>query len=120
MHPHACRFLADFRGTVVAVTHDRYFLDNVAGWILELDRGSGIPFEGNYSGEGGAGAGLGREPRSALRQPYFLVLQCMEGLPGPVQAATQSLPNLRCRIWHNVSTWSALLNPVPAPPPQTG
>ncbi|KAG1680356.1 hypothetical protein FOA52_015446 [Chlamydomonas sp. UWO 241] len=43
------RFLADFRGTVVAVTHDRYFLDNVAGWILELDRGSGIPFEGNYS-----------------------------------------------------------------------
>eukprot|EP00878_Enallax_costatus_P012543 GHUV01013101.1.p1 GENE.GHUV01013101.1~~GHUV01013101.1.p1 ORF type:complete len:490 (+),score=183.87 GHUV01013101.1:265-1734(+) len=43
------RFLADFKGTVVAVTHDRYFLDNVAGWILELDRGSGIPFEGNYS-----------------------------------------------------------------------
>ena len=35
----------------MAVTHDRYFLDNVAGWILELDRGSGIPFEGNYSGE---------------------------------------------------------------------
>ena len=44
------RFLADFTGTVVAVTHDRYFLDNVAGWILELDRGSGIPYEGNYSG----------------------------------------------------------------------
>ncbi|HSL63710.1 MAG TPA: energy-dependent translational throttle protein EttA [Gaiellaceae bacterium] len=43
------RFLADYRGTVVAVTHDRYFLDNVAGWILELDRGRGIPFEGNYS-----------------------------------------------------------------------
>jgi energy-dependent translational throttle protein EttA len=43
------RFLADFDGTVVAVTHDRYFLDNVAGWILELDRGEGIPFEGNYS-----------------------------------------------------------------------
>eukprot|EP00475_Leptophrys_vorax_P002174 TRINITY_DN11236_c0_g1_i1.p1 TRINITY_DN11236_c0_g1~~TRINITY_DN11236_c0_g1_i1.p1 ORF type:complete len:512 (+),score=37.40 TRINITY_DN11236_c0_g1_i1:224-1537(+) len=43
------RFLADFKGTVVAVTHDRYFLDNVAGWILELDRGQGIPFEGNYS-----------------------------------------------------------------------
>mmetsp|Transcript_38442 Transcript_38442/g.114036 ORF Transcript_38442/g.114036 Transcript_38442/m.114036 type:complete len:670 (-) Transcript_38442:645-2654(-) len=43
------QFLANFRGTVVAVTHDRYFLDNVAGWILELDRGSGIPFEGNYS-----------------------------------------------------------------------
>jgi sulfate-transporting ATPase len=43
------RFLADFKGTVIAVTHDRYFLDNVAGWILELDRGEGIPFEGNYS-----------------------------------------------------------------------
>jgi len=44
------RTLADYAGTVVAVTHDRYFLDNVAGWILELDRGRGIPFEGNYSG----------------------------------------------------------------------
>jgi ATP-binding cassette ChvD family protein len=43
------RFLKDYQGTVVAVTHDRYFLDNVAGWILELDRGSGIPWEGNYS-----------------------------------------------------------------------
>jgi ATP-binding cassette ChvD family protein len=43
------RFLADYKGTVVAVTHDRYFLDNVAGWILELDRGRGIPFKGNYS-----------------------------------------------------------------------
>lgn len=42
-------FLHDFKGTVIAVTHDRYFLDNVAGWILELDRGRGIPFEGNYS-----------------------------------------------------------------------
>jgi ATP-binding cassette ChvD family protein len=43
------RFLKDYPGTVVAVTHDRYFLDNVAGWILELDRGRGIPWEGNYS-----------------------------------------------------------------------
>ncbi|HEY6826637.1 MAG TPA: energy-dependent translational throttle protein EttA [Gemmatimonadaceae bacterium] len=43
------RYLHDFKGTVVAVTHDRYFLDNVAGWILELDRGYGIPYEGNYS-----------------------------------------------------------------------
>ncbi|MDY7535535.1 energy-dependent translational throttle protein EttA [Pseudomonas sp. Bout1] len=43
-------FLHDFPGTVVAITHDRYFLDNVAGWILELDRGAGIPYEGNYSG----------------------------------------------------------------------
>lgn len=43
------RYLHDFKGTVVAVTHDRYFLDNVAGWILELDRGQGIPWKGNYS-----------------------------------------------------------------------
>ncbi len=41
--------LEDYKGTIVAVTHDRYFLDNVAGWILELDRGRGIPFKGNYS-----------------------------------------------------------------------
>ena len=44
------RALRDYHGTVVAITHDRYFLDNVAGWILELDRGRGIPYEGNYSG----------------------------------------------------------------------
>jgi ATP-binding cassette ChvD family protein len=44
------RYLHEYTGTVVAVTHDRYFLDNVAGWILELDRGSGYPYEGNYSG----------------------------------------------------------------------
>jgi len=43
------KFLKDFSGTIIAVTHDRYFLDNVAGWILELDRGHGIPYEGNYS-----------------------------------------------------------------------
>src|SRR6202035_1927756 len=44
------RFLHDYRGTVVTVTHDRYFLDDVAGWILELDRGQGIPYQGNYTG----------------------------------------------------------------------
>src|SRR2546430_8651029 len=44
------RHLRDYPGTVVAVTHDRYFLDNVAGWILELDRGRGVPYQGNYSG----------------------------------------------------------------------
>src|SRR5256886_12216851 len=43
------RFLKDYKGCVVAVTHDRYFLDNVAGWILELDKGFGIPYEGHYS-----------------------------------------------------------------------
>ncbi|HET6156904.1 MAG TPA: energy-dependent translational throttle protein EttA [Dongiaceae bacterium] len=44
------QFLQEYKGTVVAITHDRYFLDNVAGWILELDRGKGIPYEGNYTG----------------------------------------------------------------------
>jgi sulfate-transporting ATPase len=44
------RHLLDYKGSVVMVTHDRYFLDNVTGWILELDRGSGIPYEGNYTG----------------------------------------------------------------------
>ena len=43
------KFLKDFPGTIIAVTHDRYVLDNVAGWILELDRGTGIPWQGNYS-----------------------------------------------------------------------
>ena len=50
------RFLQDYSGTVMVVTHDRYFLDNVTGWILELDRGRGIPYEGNYSSLAGAEA----------------------------------------------------------------
>ena len=61
------RFLQDYSGTVVAITHDRYFLDNVAKWILELDRGRGIPFEGNYSqlarAEAGAPGPRGEEQR---------------------------------------------------------
>ena len=67
------RHLQEYPGTVVAVTHDRYFLDNVAGWILELDRGRGIPYQGNYSGlaraEAGAprAGGEGRERRAAGR-----------------------------------------------------
>ena len=59
------RFLHDFPGTVVAITHDRYFLDNAAGWILELDRGRGIPYEGNYSLTGWrqrSSAGPGKTP----------------------------------------------------------
>src|ERR1700752_2273518 len=56
------RHLAEYPGTVVAVTHDRYFLENVAGWILELDRGFGIPWEGNYS------SGLARKGRRLARE----------------------------------------------------
>ena len=54
------RFLQEYSGTVVAITHDRYFLDHVAQWILELDRGRGIPFEGNYSSLARAEAGAAR------------------------------------------------------------
>jgi sulfate-transporting ATPase len=64
------RFLADYRGTVIAITHDRYFLDNVAGWILELDRGRGIPFQGNYSSwlEQKEARLAGEEKQSAARR----------------------------------------------------
>src|SRR5437016_6916554 len=61
------RYLKEYPGTVVAITHDRYFLDNVAGWILELDRGHGIPWEGNYSSWlGQKGAGLAQEEKGDL------------------------------------------------------
>ena len=68
------RYLADYKGAVVAVTHDRYFLDNVAGWILELDRGRGIPYEGNYTslagaeGEAPGDAGAARSGQGAHHQ----------------------------------------------------
>ena len=60
------RHLEEYKGTVVAVTHDRYFLDDVAGWILELDRGRGLPFKGNYYVLARAEAGAPR-PRGAAR-----------------------------------------------------
>ena len=62
------QFLQRFPGTVVAITHDRYFLDNAAEWILELDRGSGIPWKGNYSdlarAEGSSASSRSRRPRT--------------------------------------------------------
>ena len=69
------RHLQDYEGTIIAVTHDRYFLDNVAGWILELDRGHGIPWRGNYSGWleqkqqrlGAGGKAGGRPPEDAAK-----------------------------------------------------
>ena len=63
------RFLQEYPGTVVAITHDRYFLDNVAKWILELDRGRGFPFEGNYSQLAGAEAGAARPGGEGQRRP---------------------------------------------------
>ena len=63
------RFLQEYAGTVVAITHDRYFLDHVAQWILELDRGRGIPFEGNYSALARAEAGSPRRRGARHRRP---------------------------------------------------
>ena len=63
------RFLQEYQGTVVAITHDRYFLDNVAQWILELDRGRGIPFEGNYTVVAGAEGGPARARGEGRTRP---------------------------------------------------
>src|ERR1700694_4957594 len=78
------RFLADYKGTVVAVTHDRYFLDNVAGWILELDRGRGIPYEGNYSGwleQKGARLAHEEKTESARQRARKQELEWVRSLP---------------------------------------
>ena len=63
------KHLEEYKGTVVAVTHDRYFLDNVAGWILELDRGRGLPFKGNYTRLARAEAGAARARGAARDAP---------------------------------------------------
>ena len=87
------RFLHDYPGTVVAVTHDRYFLDNVAGWILELDRGRGYPFDGNYSGwlEQKANR-LGQEEKteSARRRKLRQELEWVRSSPRARQAKSKA------------------------------
>ena len=75
------RFLHDFEGTVVAITHDRYFLDNVAGWILELDRGEGIPWEGNYSSAGAERPASGARSFSGSRTPQIYRERTRVGSP---------------------------------------
>ncbi len=95
--------LAEYKGTVVAVTHDRYFLDNVAGWILELDRGQGIPYQGNYSGwleqkqarlaqeersEKGAPAHDRRRARMGAHQPEGPTHE-VQGAPGALRGAAR-------------------------------
>jgi sulfate-transporting ATPase len=83
------RFLADYPGTVVAVTHDRYFLDNVAGWILELDRGRGYPFEGNYTGwleQKAARLANEEKAASARRRTLERELEWVRMSPGARQA----------------------------------
>jgi ATP-binding cassette ChvD family protein len=87
------RFLHDYEGTVVAITHDRYFLDNVAGWILELDRGQGIPWEGNYSSWlEQKDARLGQEERteSARQRSIKQELEWVRSNPKGRQAKSKS------------------------------
>ncbi|HVT58608.1 MAG TPA: energy-dependent translational throttle protein EttA [Thermoanaerobaculia bacterium] len=83
------RFLSEYPGTVVAITHDRYFLDNVAGWILELDRGSGIPWQGNYSSwleQKGARLALEEKHESARRRTLERELEWVRMSPRARQA----------------------------------
>ncbi|MFT5483297.1 MAG: sulfate-transporting ATPase [Halieaceae bacterium] len=87
------RFLHDFSGTVVAITHDRYFLDNAAGWILELDRGRGIPYQGNYSDWLEAKeARLGREARTevSLQKTIKAELEWVRSNPKGRQAKSKA------------------------------
>src|SRR5690606_28152100 len=87
------RFLQDYTGTVVAVTHDRYFLDNVAGWILELDRGRGRPFEGNYSAwleQKQARLAQEEKEASALRRTIERELEWVHRSPRARQAKGQA------------------------------
>ena len=88
---------SDYPGTVVAITHDRYFLDNVAGWILELDRGKGIPWEGNYSslarpeaGAAGARGEDGSARQRTLERELEWVRMLAEGPPGQVARRASS------------------------------
>jgi ATP-binding cassette ChvD family protein len=87
------RFLHDYPGTVVAVTHDRYFLDNVAGWILELDRGRGIPFKGNYTGwleQKQARIGVEEKQASARRRTLERELEWVRMSPRARQAKSKA------------------------------
>ena len=100
------QFLSRFPGTVVAITHDRYFLDNAAEWILELDRGSGIPYKGNYSplaGAEGSPPRAGAEDRRRTHQGDEEGTRVgtaePEGAPGQEQGAPRPLRGaVRCRI----------------------
>jgi energy-dependent translational throttle protein EttA len=87
------RFLAEYRGTVMAVTHDRYFLDNVAGWILELDRGRGIPFKGNYTSwleQKEARLGAEEKQASARRRTLQRELEWVRSSPKARQAKSKA------------------------------
>ena len=116
------RFLKDYAGTVVAVTHDRYFLDNVAGWILELDRGSGIPYEGNYSGwleqkQAPAGAGgEGRDRGGSARCSASWTGSACRRAPARPRARPASTPTSSCSARtrrRRSSRWRSTSRPGP-------
>ena len=119
------RFLHDYPGTVVAVTHDRYFLDNVAGWILELDRGRGIPCEGNYSSwleqkqaaarrRGEAGVGPPAHARARAR----VGADEPQGAPGQEQGAPQRLRGAARRGGRRRSSTGVEIHIPPGPAPR--
>ena len=92
--------LQQYKGTVIAVTHDRYFLDNVAGWILELDRGEGIPWKGNYSGWLDQ-----KTKRLAMEEKHLVVLMPYAGLiPMPTIAAILFM------VAYNMSEWKKFVH----------
>jgi ATPase subunit of ABC transporter with duplicated ATPase domains len=116
------QFLARFPGTVVAITHDRYFLDNAAEWILELDRGVGIPWKGNYSDwleqkerAPGAGAAHRRRPHQGDEEGTGVGALQPQGPPGQEQGApgplrgTESTSNTRSatRPTRSSSPWAS-------------
>ena len=116
------RHLAEFPGTVVAVTHDRYFLDNVAGWILELDRGAGIPWEGNYSSwlkQKEQAAGAGREDRRCP-PPHHAARARMDGPErrrrGAPRARRASRPTSRWSRRNRQATLDTAQIVIPAGP----
>ena len=115
------RYLAEFPGTVVAVTHDRYFLDNVAGWILELYQGAGIPWEGNYSSwleqkqrrlAPGGEAGLGAAEDAAARARVGAHVARARGRPR-ARPASPRYEELREEAERQTEGTAEILIPVP-------
>ncbi|MGD9695510.1 MAG: energy-dependent translational throttle protein EttA [Thermoleophilia bacterium] len=115
------RFLEEYRGTVVAVTHDRYFLDNVAGWILELDRGKGIPWKGNYSSwleQKGARLAQEEKAESARRKALARELEWVRSSPRARQAKSKArlADYERLRAEESERRQGAVEIRIPAPP----
>ena len=115
------RYLAEFPGTVVAVTHDRYFLDNVAKWILELDRGAGIPYEGNYSVVARAEAHAARAGREAgVRAPAIAASASSSGC-GMAPRARQAKSKARIQKYEELAASDTFekvsQNEIVIPPP---